>query len=110
VFPDRSLKPHSYEVKQVYQNIGFKAGDLEKGQVQIMNKFFFVNLSKYDFSYEISANGKVVKTGQLPVLDIAPQQSKMVNIDLKGISERPGVEYFVRLSAKTKTAENLLPK
>lgn len=110
VFPDRSLKPHSYEVKQVYQNIGFKAGDLEKGQVQIMNKFFFVNLSKYDFSYEISANGKVVKTGQLPVLDIAPQQSKMVNIDLKGLSAKPGVEYFVRFSAKTKTAENLLPK
>jgi beta-galactosidase len=110
VFPDRSLKPHSYEVKQVYQNIGFKAGDLEKGQLQITNKFFFVNLSQYDFSYEISANGKVVKTEKLPVLDIAPQQSKMVNIDLKGMSERPGVEYFVRLSAKIKTAENLLPK
>lgn len=110
VFPDRSLKPHSYEVKQVYQNIGFKSENLEKGQLEIMNKFFFVNLSKYDFSYQITANGKVVKSGKLPILDIAPQQSKIVNIDLKGVSARPGVEYFVNLSAKMRTAENLLPQ
>jgi beta-galactosidase len=45
----------------------------------------------------------------MPVLDIAPEQSKTVNIDLKGITAKPGVEYFVTLFAKTKTAENLLP-
>ena len=109
VFPDRSLKPHSLEVKHVYQNIGFQAEDMEKGQVLVTNKFFFTNLSKYDFSYSITANGKVIKTAQLPVLDIAPEQSKTVSINLKGISVKPGVEYFVTLSAKTKVDENLLP-
>jgi beta-galactosidase len=64
VFPDRSVKPHSLEVKHVYQNIGFKADDLEKGQVLVTNKFFFTNLSNFDFSYEITANGKVVKSFQ----------------------------------------------
>ena len=108
VFPDRSVKPHSLEVKHVYQNIGFKAENLAAGQIKVINKFFFTNLSKYDFSYEISANGKVVKTSKLPVLDIAPEQSKTVTIDLKGIVAKPGVEYFVTLFAKTKTAENLL--
>jgi beta-galactosidase len=109
VFPDRSLKPHSYEVKHVYQNIGFEAENLEQGQVLIKNKFFFSNLSKFDFSYEISANGIVVKKGKLPVLDINPGESKTVSIDVKGIAAQPGIEYFVTLSAKTKIAENLLP-
>lgn len=110
VFPDRSLKPHSYEVKHVYQNIGFEPADLVQGKVQIKNKFFFTNLSKYDFSYTIAANGKVVKTEKIPSIDVAPQQSQIVHIDLKGISKRAGVEYFITLSAKTKAAETLLPK
>ena len=109
IAPDRSLKPHSYEVKQVYQNIGFKPEDLASGKVLVENKFFFTNLSKYDFSYEISANGKVVKTGKLPVLNVDPQQSETVSMNMRGIAPKPGVEYFVTLSAKTKTAESLLP-
>lgn len=108
VFPDRSVKPHSLEVKHVYQNIGFKAENLEAGQIRVYNKFFFTNLSKFDFSYTISANGKVVKTAKLPVLNVAPEQSEVVTIDLKGLAAKPGVEYFVTLFAKTKTAENLL--
>lgn len=109
VFPDRSLKPHSLEVKHVYQNIGFEPEDLDKGLVKITNKFFFTNLQKYAFSYEITANGKVVKSGKLAELKTAPQQSDIVKIDLRGVKARPGVEYFVTISAKTKQAENLLP-
>jgi beta-galactosidase len=109
VFPDRSLKPHSYELKQVYQNIGFSADDLLAGKILVHNKFFFTNLSQYAFSYEISANGKVVRTAQLPVLNVEPGQKASINIDLKGLKAMPGVEYFVRISAKTKQAEHLLP-
>ncbi len=109
VYPDRSLKPHSYELKQVYQNIGFSAKDLSSGKISILNKFRFTNLSKYAFSYEISANGKVIRTVKLPTLNIEPEQTGSINIDLKGIKAMPGVEYFVRISAKTKQAEHLLP-
>ncbi|MCB0749782.1 MAG: glycoside hydrolase family 2, partial [Ignavibacteriae bacterium] len=35
VFPDRSLKPHSYEVKKVYQNISFQPVDLLTGEIEI---------------------------------------------------------------------------
>lgn len=110
VFPDRSLKPHSYEVKHVYQNIAFKSTGLDNGQVEISNKFFFIDLSKFDFSYKITANGKIVKTEKLPLVKVAPQQSEIVYIDLKGISARPGIEYFVTFSAKMKTSDGLLPK
>lgn len=109
IAPDRSLKPHSYEVKHVYQEIGFIAEDLLSGKITIDNKFRFTNLSKYDFSYEISANGDVIRSVKLPAMDIAPEQSKTIDINVNNISAKPGVEYFVKLVAKTKTAENLLP-
>lgn len=108
VFPDRSIKPHSLEVKHVYQNIGFKAENLNTGLITIINKFRFTNLSKYVFSYEITANGKVVKTADLPILDVDPEQEKQIKIDVRNLKSQAGVEYFVTISAKTKTAENLL--
>jgi beta-galactosidase len=109
VFPDRSIKPQSLEVKHVYQNIGFKANNLSSGLFTITNKFRFTNLKKYAFTYEITANGKVVKRGKLPVLDIAPEQSKQVNINFGKLRSKPGMEYFITISAKTRVAENLLP-
>jgi len=108
VFPDRSIKPHSLEVKHVYQNIGFKADDLKKGLITVVNKFRFTNLNKYAFSYEITANGKIVKSGNLPVLDITPEQEKQIKIDIRNLKAKAGVEYFVTIAAKTKVAENLL--
>jgi beta-galactosidase len=108
VFPDRSIKPHSLEVKHVYQNIGFKSDDLKAGLITIINKFRFTNLNKYTFSYEITANGKVVKSVNLPVLDIAPEQEKQIKIDVRNLKAKAGVEYFVTITAKTKTAEDLL--
>ena len=109
VFPDRSLKPQSLEVKHVYQNIGFRADDLSSGLYTITNKFRFTNLKKYTFTYEITANGKVVKSGNLPVLDVAPEQSKQISINVGKLQAKPGVEYFITISAKTTVAENLLP-
>ncbi len=108
VFPDRSIKPHSLEVKHVYQNIGFMPENISEGRIKIINKFCFTNLSKYAFGYEITANGKVLKSGKIPTLDVAPGETKTVNIDLKGITAKSGVEYFLTISAKTIVAENLL--
>lgn len=110
VFPDRSLKPHSYEVKQVYQNIDFDAEDLAEGKVKISNKFFFTDLSDFDFSYQITANGQVVREAKLPTLKVAPQKSEVIQLNLKGLKKRPGVEYFVRFSATTRQANQLLPQ
>ncbi|MCW8849621.1 MAG: DUF4981 domain-containing protein [Melioribacteraceae bacterium] len=109
VFPDRGIKPHSLEVKHVYQNVGFTADDLTKGELTITNKFRFTNLSKYSFNYKITANGKVVKEQDLPFMDIPPEQSKTVTVKIDDLAVLSGVEYFVTFSAKTIKQENLLP-
>jgi beta-galactosidase len=108
VFPDRSIKPHSLEVKHVYQNIGFKVEDFSTGKFVITNKFRFTNLSKYIFSYEITANGESIKSGELPIMNIEPEQSNLISVNLDNLPPNPGVEYFIKFSAKTIIAENLL--
>jgi beta-galactosidase len=109
VFPDRSTKPHSLEIKHVYQNVGFNVENFSYGQFIFTNKFRFTNLSKYIFSYEITANGKVIRSEELPILDIEPEQSKSVTISLHDLPAKLGIEYFITFSAKTSEAENLLP-
>lgn len=108
VNPDRKPHPALAEVKYTHQNIGFEAVDIENAQIKINNRFYFTNLSKYKIKYSLVANGKVLRTAELP-LDIEPQQSKTVTIPLKGVKAAPGIEYFVNFEVTTKTPEMLIP-
>ncbi len=108
VDPDRRIKPHLLEVKKVYQNIGFTAINLKKGVVEIENKYAFTNLSELDLSWSITADGEVVKEGALPEFELAPGTAKEVELDYT-IDPKPGTEYFLNFSAKTKTANGLVP-
>ncbi|MGQ8337437.1 glycoside hydrolase family 2 TIM barrel-domain containing protein [Sunxiuqinia sp. A32] len=108
VDPDRAVKPQLLEVKKVYQNVGFKAINLSKGVFEIANKYVFTNLDKYDISWNISADGKIVNDGKLEGFELAALSTKKVNIDY-AIDPKPGTEYFVTFSVKTKKEENLVP-
>ena len=48
VFGDLEPKPQYYEVRKVYQNIGVKAVDVEKGVFEIFNKYYFKNRILFD--------------------------------------------------------------
>ncbi|WP_159519852.1 glycoside hydrolase family 2 TIM barrel-domain containing protein [Sunxiuqinia indica] len=108
VDPDRGIKPHLLEVKKVYQNIGFTAKNLKKGVVEIKNKYAFTNLSELNLSWTITADGEVVKEGMLNDFELAPGTKKQVQLDYS-IDPKPGTEYFLNFSAKTKTAQGLVP-
>lgn len=106
--PNRVPKPTLLEVKKVYQNIGFKAVDLKKGLVQIKNKYAFTNLSDFDFTWTITADGEVIANGKLEGFELEPGATKEVKIDYS-IDPQPGTEYFLNFSAKTKAEEGLVP-
>jgi beta-galactosidase len=106
--PDRSVKPTLIEVGKVYQHIGFKAKDLQNGTIEILNKYSFTNLSEFDFFYEVVADGKVLKSDKLPEMQLAPNSSKIVNVDTK-VDIQPATEYFINLSAKLKKTKGILP-
>lgn len=107
VNPVRDANPHLYEVKKVYQYVGFKATDLAKGKFIITNKYAFTNLSKYDLSYTVLANGEIVKEGKIKSLDLAPYASAKVSIDY-GVKAKANTEYFVNIYAKQGQDERMI--
>lgn len=107
VNPDRTVKPHLLEVKKVYQYIGFTPVNLKKGTISIKNKYAFLNLSEFNFEWEISGNGMMVENGKLEDLNLAPDQSANVNIPVQ-FKPEAGVEYFLTIKAKLKNAWSLL--
>jgi beta-galactosidase len=105
---DRTAKPALIEVGKVYQYIGFKAVNLEKGEIEIRNKYSFTSLSEFAFSWEVVADGKVLKSGNIADLNLAPNTTKKVQLDVK-VDAKPATEYFLNISAKLKNKKGILP-
>jgi beta-galactosidase len=102
VFPDRKIPPKMWEVKKVYQNIGFTPVDLAKGKIRIQNKFFFTNLKEFEFRWTLSEDGTVNQSGALPSLDTAPGASGTVTIPFTKPTCKPGAEYWLKIDARLK--------
>lgn len=111
VFPDGTPKPGLWEVKKVYQNIKFKAVDLASGVFAIENHFTFADLADFDLTYQITGLDKIVKRGKLTLKQgLAAGDKTEVTIPVSAVSPEAGVEYFVTLTASTRTATDLVPK
>ncbi len=106
--PDRTPHPALAEVKYAHQDVGFEASDLEAGKFLIKNRFYFTNLNKYRIHYAVKANGKTLKSGKVS-LDIEPQATKELTINLKGLKPKPGTEYFVHFTVTTTEPGILIP-
>ncbi|MDK2852977.1 MAG: beta-galactosidase, partial [Proteiniphilum sp.] len=79
VFPDRSVKPHTEEMRKVYQNVWFRNFDPATGSVELFNDHFFTDLSRYRITYSIKAGGKELAKGELKA-EAAPQETVKVTI------------------------------
>ncbi len=108
VFPDRTVKPHSEEMRKVYQNIWFKNFDPKKGTVDVYNENFFIDLSQYDFTYTVKSYGKELATGKLTV-NVEPQETKTVQIPDFGRFANAKDQLSVVFEAKQKADTRLIP-
>ena len=109
VGPDRTPHPAMAEVKYVYQDVAITAKDLANGTFEVFNRYYFKNLKDYMITYTIMANGKVVKHGKVS-LDIAPQTSKELQVNIAGLKPQKDTEYFVNFSVVTVQPEGLIPQ
>ncbi len=110
VGPDRSLHPHAFEVKKVYQNIKISSPNVVEGKVSIKNVYDFRNLDNCYLSYDLLRNGESVSKGRIDNLSgIAPDSSRAFQL-LNGFKALPGLEYFLNIAIKTKYSENGLPQ
>lgn len=122
VAADRTLHPHIYEVKKVYQYMHFEGVPFSPNQVRdatdpfslclvkVTNRHDFLSSDVYDYTWEIKADGKILYFGKLLVPTIAPHASALVEFPLPAIKGKPGTEYFLHLSACTKDSTPLVPK
>ena len=108
VNPDRAPHPSLFEVKKVYQYVGFKAIDINKGRFVLINKYDFLNLNNFAFDWRIEADGIKTAEGKLPSLDVPAHGKTEVSIPID-LKPEPGKEYFIIISAKTLTATDLIP-
>ncbi len=104
---DRQVKPHLLEVKKVYQYIKFKPVNLAAGEIAILNKYAFRNLSDFDFSWEVTGDGQVVASGKLPSVTAAPNEEIKVKAEYS-VDPKPGTEYFMTVGAKQKATSGVV--
>lgn len=107
VSPDRIFNPHAYEVQYYYQNIWVTASDLSKGEINLYNENFFRDLSAYYLEWEVLADGEPVRKGRVEQLNIAPQQTAKLALNLgKTDADR---EWLLNVTCRLKEPEGVLP-
>ncbi|WP_439184430.1 glycoside hydrolase family 2 TIM barrel-domain containing protein [Carboxylicivirga taeanensis] len=109
VAADRSLNPHIWEVKKVYQNFHFEAVPMAGNQIKITNRFDFQNSGNYSFTYQLLEDGRVIQKGYLDVPVLQAGQSELVTVPLKQTAVKGGAIYLLNLEAHTKVAKPKVP-
>lgn len=110
VWPDRTPHPGLYEVKKVYQYIGFEAMDLMKGTFKIRNKYGFTDLSSFNFDWEIVTDGSVIQSGKFKINNLSPGRDSVIALPVAKIDPQPGYEYFLNIRASRSDEWNYVPE
>jgi len=110
VSPDRTPHPALLEVKKVYQYVGISPVDLKKGIVLIKNKYDFTDLSAFNLSWEVVADGKAIAFGNIINPVLAPGEEKEFKIPYGTIVPEPGTEYFLNIYVSRPEKWGLVPE
>jgi len=113
VGPDRTPHPALWEIKKVYQYIKFRqAGSRDGGRaLEIANAYDFINLDRFLIQWEYLADGVTpVAKGTIPNPDIAPGAARIFGLDIPAFERKPGVEYYLNVTAVTASDQQLVPR
>ncbi len=114
---DRTFHPHSYEVRKVYQEIGFAYKDQK---LTIQNKYFFKDLSNFDFTWKVFKNGTLFREGKINNVTVLPRSKGDFFVDLDENTAKKTLslseiiksdkenEYYLQVEAKLKEKEGVL--
>lgn len=108
VAADRSLHPHIWEVKKVYQYIHFEPVAFTTNQIKITNRHDFIGLEDFYLRWVVECDGKVVDAGNSDFPVIAPHGSQIITLPMKEIP-KDGKEYFLKMEVFTRNASPLIP-
>lgn len=109
VAADRSLHPHIWEVKHVYQNIAFEPVAFKQNCVKVTNRFDYTSLDAYQLAWAVEANGETVKSGKLNLPALPPHESAELELPMGALSAVDDKEYFLTLRVYNKVANGAIP-
>jgi beta-galactosidase len=111
VSADRVPHPGLSAIKYVYRNLHATPVDLAAGTIAVKNWFDVVNPKDFvEGRWEVLADGKVLVSGPVPDLDLAPHQQKTISLGLPKLEAQPGVEYLLTVSFALRTAQRWAPR
>lgn len=105
---DRSLHPHSYEVKYQQRNILTTPVDASRGRLKVFNENFFKDLSQYRLVWTAVVEGEPIATGIVENLKAGPQKSETVDLPVPSFNDGDK-DIFINVSYVLKTPDGLLP-
>ncbi|MBQ7364362.1 MAG: DUF4981 domain-containing protein [Clostridia bacterium] len=108
---DRRIQPEAEEVKYVYQSIWFTTNVLTQTHktLSVYNEYNFTDLSAFDYTYELLANGKVIDSGSF-TLSGTPKSTVTVDIPFKLETLEADTEYYLSVYAKLKNSTDYAEK
>ncbi|GAA4230307.1 hypothetical protein GCM10022291_00110 [Postechiella marina] len=99
---NRTPKPEIYECKKVNQPAVITEINSLNGEFEILNRHHASNLSKYNLTWYISENGKIIQTGDIVSLNTNPYQKEKIKIDIKKPKLKANSEYLITIQGKLK--------
>jgi beta-galactosidase len=101
IFSMREYQPESWQVKKSHAPVHVNPVFLEKGLVEVENRYHFTNLNELQAEWKILQDGTVIQNGVLD-LDIKPLKSAQVKIPFTKPEIRPGSDYMLSMEFRTK--------
>ncbi len=87
------------EVAKCYQDIEFYARDLEAGEIEVFNKYYYTSLSSFRLGWKLLEDGVEVRSGLLGPCDLSPRSRAVLRLPLREMNMRGDAEYVVILYA-----------
>jgi beta-galactosidase len=110
VNPDRLPQPEITEALKIMQPIQVTASDPVAGKIEILNRYFFTDLSQVALNWSLTENGKVLQAGMISELQSGPQEKASLTIPFAKPALNAGAEYFLNLSFGLKNQTSWAPK
>ncbi len=98
VAPDQTPHPSLWEAKKVFQDISTSASDMERYQLNVLNRQSHSDLSKYEMQWKLMADGQGIQNGTLVLPVILPGQSERVTVPVKSFKQEAGKEYVLEVN------------
>lgn len=109
VAADRSLHPHIWEVKKVYQYVYTEPVGFSAHRLMVANRHDFITLADFYLRWTVEANGRVVQTGVMDFPEIKARSVGYVDLPMKQITP-DGSEYFLKVETLTRKADECREK